>query len=150
LTVGGGLIASTVMKLKWTAILTACMAALFLTGCVGTLDGRKQAGVPFQKDRAEGRYQRPVADLWAAAQDVLKYHGKVSSVDTARQSLQGNVDERDVWISVSAVDSNISKVLVQARSKGGFGDYQMAAYLEKEIAVRLASGNLSPAAQPKR
>lgn len=138
------------MKLNFFAVLAACVAVLFLSGCVNTLDGRKRGGVPFQTDRAEGRYQRPVADLWTAAQDVLKYHGKVTSVDTARQSLQGNVDERDVWIAVSAVDSNISKVLVQARSKAGFADYQMAAYLEKEIAVRLASGNLSPTAQPKR
>ena len=138
------------MKLKWIFVLVACVSTLFLAGCVDTLDGRRRGGMPFQRDRAEGRYQRPAADLWTAAQDVLKYHGKVTSVDIARQSLQGNVDERHIWISVSAVDANISQVLVQARSKGGFADYPMAAYLEKEIAVRLASGNLSPASQPGR
>ena len=138
------------MKLKWIAVFVASVSSLLLQGCVGTLDGRHRGGVPFQRDRAEGRYQRPAADLWTAAQDVLKYHGKVNSVDTARQSLQGNVDERNVWMSVTALDGNLSQVVVQARSKAGLADYQMAAYLEKEIAVRLASGNLSPASQPKR
>jgi hypothetical protein len=138
------------MKLKWTLVLVACVSTLFLSGCVDTVDGRRRAGMPFQKDRAEGRYARPTADLWAAAKDVLKYHGTINSEDIARQSLQGNVNERDIWITVSAVDPSVSQVLVQARSKGGFADYQMAAYLEKEIAVRLASGNLSPASPPKR
>ena len=138
------------MKSKWTPVLLACVFSLFLNGCVDTVDGRHRAGMPFQKDRAEGRYARPTADLWVAAKDVLKYHGTINSEDLARQSLQGNVDERNIWITVSAVDAKVSQVLVQARSKGGFADYQMAAYLEKEIAVRLASGNLSPSSAPKR
>lgn len=138
------------MKLKWTLILLACVSTVFLNGCVDTVDGRHRAGMPFQRDRAEGRYARPTADLWVAAKDVLKYHGTISSEDISRQSLQGNVDERNIWITVAAVDANVSQVIVQARSRGGFADFQMAAYLEKEIAVRLASGNLSPASLPKR
>jgi hypothetical protein len=138
------------MKLKWTLVSLACVTTLFVNGCVDTVDGRHRAGMPFQKDRAEGRYARPTADLWAAAKDVLKYHGTINSEDITRQSLHGNVDERDIWITVGAVDATVSQVIVQARSKGGFADYQMAAYLEKEIAVRLASGNLSPASPPKR
>lgn len=138
------------MKLKWTLFFLACVSALFLNSCVGTVDGRHKAGMPFQKDRAEGRYARPTADLWVAAKDVLKYHGTINSEDISRQSLQGNVDERHIWITVSAVDASVSQVIVQARSKGGFADYGMAVYLEKEIAVRLASGNLSPASPPKR
>ena len=131
------------MKLKWTLVLLACVSTFFLNGCVATVDGRHRAGIPFQNDRAEGRYPRPTAELWAAAKDVLKFHGTLTSEDVARQSLQGNVDERDIWMTVSAIDGNLSQVIVQARSKGGLGDYRMAAYLEKEIAVRLASGNLS-------
>ena len=138
------------MKLKWTLVLLVCVSGLVLEGCVDTVDGRHRAGMPFQRDRAEGRYARPTADLWTAAKDVLKYHGTLNSEDVARQSLQGNVDERNIWITVSAVDASVSQVIVQARSKAGFADYQMAAYLEKEIAVRLASGNLSPTASPKR
>jgi hypothetical protein len=106
--------------------------------------------MPFQSDRIEGRYARPVQDLWTAAEDVLKYHGRINSKDVERQSLQGNVDERHIWITVEAVDDKLSRVIVQARTKGGLGDMQMATYLEKEIAVRLASGNLSPTSTPPR
>ena len=138
------------MKLKWIAVVFACVSVLLLSGCVDTVDGRHKAGMPFQRDRAEGRYPRPPADLWTAAKDVLKFHGTISSEDIARQSLQGNVDERTIWISVSPVDANISQVLVQARTKGGFADFEMATYLEKEIGIRLASGNLSPAANASK
>ena len=138
------LVASTHMKFKWTLPLLACVTAFFLNGCVETVDGRHRAGMPFQNDRAEGRYPRSTSELWAAAKDVLKYHGTLSSEDVARQSLQGNVDEREVWMTVSAVDAKTSMVIVQARSKGGMADYRMATYLEKEIAVRLATGALPP------
>jgi hypothetical protein len=143
------------MKFKWNWNLLLCAVAfatscLFVAGCVDTVDGRHRAGMPFQRDRAEGRYQRPPADIWAAAKDVLKYHGTISSEDVTRQSLQGNVDERNIWISVAPLDATMSQVLVQARTKGGFADYEMATYLEKEIAVRLASGNLTPATSPKK
>src|SRR5262245_20547179 len=138
------------MKWKWIALVAACLGTSILVGCVDTVDGRHRAGMPLQKDRDEGRYPRPVADVWTAAKDVLKYHGRINSEDIERQSLQGNVDERNVWISVEAVDEKLSRAIVQARTKGGFADMQMASYLQREIAVRLASGNLNPASTPPR
>jgi len=39
---------------------------------------------------------------------------------------------------------------VQARGKGGGADLQMAAFIDKQIAVRLTSGNLTPATPVKR
>jgi hypothetical protein len=106
--------------------------------------------MPLQKDSDEARYARPVPDIWTAAKDVLKHHGRLNSEDVERQSLQGSVDERHVWISVDATDNNLTRVVVQARTKGGFADMQMAAYLQREIAVRLASGNLTPTSTPPR
>jgi len=138
------------MKSKWIALIAACLGASVLAGCVDTVDGRHRAGMPFQHDRSEGRYPRPVAELWTAAKDVIKYHGRINSEDIERQSLEGNVDERHVWISVDAIDDKLSRVIVQARTKGGNGDMQMASYLQTEIAVRLASGNLSPTSTPPR
>ncbi|GIX50517.1 MAG: hypothetical protein KatS3mg132_711 [Limisphaera sp.] len=38
--------------------------ALVVCGCVGTLDGRHRAGVPFVKDSVEGRYERPVERVY--------------------------------------------------------------------------------------
>ena len=138
------------MKSNWIALAVVCLGAGVLVGCVDTVDGRHRAGMPLQKDRDEGRYARPVADLWTAAKEVLKHHGRINSEDIERQSLQGNVDERNVWISVDAIDDKLSRVIVQARTKGGFADMQMAAYLQREIAVRLANGNLNPATTPPR
>ena len=103
--------------------------------------------MPLQKDSDEARYARPVPDVWTAAKDAIKQHGRLNSEDVERQSLQGNVDERHIWISVEAVDNSLSRVVVQARTKSGFADMQMAAYLQREIAVRLASGNLTPASK---
>ena len=128
----------------------AFLTAGVLSGCVKTVDGRSRAGVPFQTDRIEGRYARPMSDIWAAAKDVLKYHGKINSEDVERQSMQGNVDERHIWVNIESIDDKMSRVVVQARTKGGFADMQMAAYLEKEIAVRLASGNLNTSGSPPR
>ena len=125
------------------ALFAAFLAAGVLTGCVDTVDGRHRAGMPLQKDRDEAQYPRPMTDVWTAAKDVINYHGRLNSVDTERQSLQGNVDERHIWISVNTVDDKLSRVIVQARTKGGFADMQMASYLQREIAVRLASGSLS-------
>ena len=133
------------MNSKWTLCFLAFFSAALLSGCVDTVDGRQRAGVPFQNDRAEGRYPRPPSELWAAAKDVIKFHGSLTSEDVARQSLQGVVDNCQIWMAVSAVDTHVTQVVVQARTKGGAGDYRLASYLEKEIAVRLATGTLTPA-----
>src|SRR5262245_13617528 len=133
------------MKLKLTLILFSCVSALFLSGCVETVDGRHRAGMPFQSDKAEGRYPRPPSELWAAAKDVMKFHGVMTSEDVARQTLQGRVDQCDIWMSVAAIDSHATQVIVQARGKGGTGDYELATYLEKEIGIRLATGTLTRA-----
>lgn len=120
------------------------LAALVLAGCVETVDGRHRAGMPMQKDRLVGRYERPIAEVFAAAEDVLRFHGTVSSADKVRNTLQGVVEGRNIWIAVEPVDTQVSRVLVQAR-KSGLGDPDLAAYLDKEIAVRLITGKMNPA-----
>lgn len=132
------------MKLNWIFSLGLGAALLGLTGCVETLDGRHRAGNPVGMDRVEGRYERTPADLWTAAKDVLKHQGALTSEDTLRNVLEANVDERRIWVRVEEFDSKISRVLVQARTKGGRADMEMAAFIDKQIAVRLATGNLTP------
>lgn len=138
------------MKLKWILSLALGAMALGLSGCVENLDGRHQAGMPFVKDRVEGRYERSPAELWTAAKDVLKYQGTLLSEDTLKNVLEASVDERKIWIKVEEFDTKTSRVLVQARTKGGGADMEMAAFIDKQIAVRLASGNLTPATPVKR
>lgn len=133
------------MRMKLCLCWLACVGTLVLTGCVSTVDGRHQAGVPFTKDRVEGRYERTPQDLWTASKDVLKYLGTITSEDSLRSTIEANVDTRKVWVLVEPVDAKLSHVIVQARTKGGGGDLELAAHIDKLIAVRLASGNLTPA-----
>ena len=56
--------------MKWILFLSA--GAVLISGCVATVDGRREVGMPFVRDKVEGRYERPVLDVWAAAKDVLK------------------------------------------------------------------------------
>ncbi len=55
----------------------AILLGLVLTGsgCVSTVDERSTAGVPFLKDRVEGRYERTVDQVAGAAKDVIKTNG---------------------------------------------------------------------------
>ena len=122
---------------------------LALTGCVETVDGRHRAGMPFQKDRIEGRYERPATEIYTAAKDVIKRQGAITSEDSVRNSIQGVVDEHNVWVAVEAVDGKTSRVIVQAR-KSGLANADLAAYLEKEIAVRLATGRVDTTSTPPK
>ena len=138
------------MKLKQIFLLALVVAAFGLSGCVETVDGRHRVGVPVLRDRVEGRYDRTPAELWAAAKDVLKHHGTLLSEDTLKNVLEASVDERRVWVKVEEFDTKTTRILVQARGKAGGADMEMAAFIDKQIAVRLASGNLTPATPAKR
>lgn len=139
------------MKLNWIFCLTIAITALGLAGCVETLDNRKRATWnPVAKDRVEGRYDRTPAEIWSAAKDVLKHQGTLVGEDTLKNVLQGSVDQRTVWVKVDEFDAKATRVLVQAHTKGGLPDLEMAAFIDKQIAIRLATGNLTPAAPVRR
>lgn len=108
------------------------------SGCYKTVDGRVKAGVPFKKDKIEGRYERTVPQIFEASKIVLNRFGKIVSEDTISKSLVGKVDTRTVWIRVTEVDPKVSMVTVQVRTKGGDADIELAAQIEKEIALQLA------------
>ena len=138
------------MKLNWILSLALVVAAFGLSGCVQTVDGRHRAGVPLMRDQVDGRYDRTPAELWAAAKDVLKHQGTLLSEDTLKNVLEASVDERRVWVKVEEFDTKTTRIIVQARGKAGGADMEMAAFIDKQIAVRLASGNLTPATPVKR
>ncbi|HEX7862839.1 MAG TPA: hypothetical protein VF773_21080 [Verrucomicrobiae bacterium] len=118
-------------------------AILFLalvTGCVSRVDDRKTVGMPFVKDTIEGRYQRPPAAIFAAAKSVLELNGTLTGENTINNSLEAKVDNRTVVIKVDEVEPGVSRVLIQARKKGGAGDVDLAAELDKQIALKLATG----------
>ncbi|HWX22725.1 MAG TPA: DUF3568 family protein [Candidatus Binatia bacterium] len=129
-----------------TKIFAALLGAVLVgAGCVSTVNEKSTAGVPFLKDRIEGRYDRPLDQVFKAAKDVVMTDGALlhegtsySSQTNAFQTIEGKVNQRKVWIRVEAVNPTITSVTVQARTKGGGADVELAAQLDKEIALRLA------------
>ncbi len=138
------------MKLKWIYPLASALCTLVVSGCYTSTDGEKHAGVPFYDDRVEGRYEKTPSELWTAAKDVLKHQGSLTGEDTLKMVMQGSIDERKIWVKVEEWDSKVTRVIVQARTKGGGADKDMAAFVDKQIAVRLAAGNLTPSAPVHR
>jgi len=131
------------MKIKlWFVIL---LPAILAAGCVRTVDDRKTAAVPFVKDKIEGRYERPMDEVYDASVYVLNQNGtlqnevKLHQDDAIAHALEGRVNQRRIWIRVEAVDENVTSVVVQARTSAGGTDRNLAFELEKQIALRLAS-----------
>jgi hypothetical protein len=85
-------------------------------------------------------------EIWKAAKDVLAFQGKLYSEDVMRSTLEASVNTRTVWVRVDPVDQKSTRVTVQARTKGGGSDIELASEIDKQIAIRLATGNLTPAA----
>jgi hypothetical protein len=76
----------------------------------------------------------------------LKYNGTLYSEDLLKSTLEGTVNNRTVWVKVEELDPQVTRVTVQTRTKGGTSDVELAGEIDKQIAIRLATGNLTPAA----
>jgi hypothetical protein len=127
------------MKMKLFALLLVAGLAGLVAGCVSTVDGRSQAGVPFLKDTVEGRYERSAAVVFAAAKDVLRFNGALTAENTINLSLEGRISQRSVFVRVEELDPTkpITRVLVQTRTQGGGTDIDLAHEIEKQIALKL-------------
>ncbi|MFZ1073134.1 MAG: DUF3568 family protein [Verrucomicrobiia bacterium] len=118
--------------------------AIITVGCVSTVSGTKTAALVYNRDQVQGRYERSVDQVYQAAVQVIQNDGVLvteyiphDTTNTVR-SLQGKVNQHNVWVRVSAVDSQITQVTVQARTSVD-GDVDLAHELEKEIALKLAT-----------
>ena len=131
------------MKTNFFAALVGMVVVT--TGCVSTVtDTHTAAMVPFGRDSVEGNYQRTVDQVYQAAAQVIQHNGVViteyiphDTTNTVR-SLLGKVNQCDVWLRVEAVDPQITQVAVQARTKWGNSNIDLAHELEKQIALQLA------------
>ncbi len=121
--------------------MAACglLVALLFTvpGCYHTLDNRSRAGVPFTKDKISGQYERTADQVHAAARKVLEYNGQIVSDDVVSRVLVAKVDTRTVYVGLTEVEPSVTGVTVQARRKGGAADIDLAAEIEKQIALNL-------------
>jgi hypothetical protein len=128
-----------------TQFLVGCLgAAVLVSGCISSVDGHYRGGVPFVKDKIEGRYKRPADQVFAAAREVVKFKGTLVSETTfpgttnTVRTLEGRVNQRRVLVRVEPVDADVSSVVVQVRTPGGGSDLNLTHEIEKEIALQLA------------
>ena len=130
------------MKINFFAILAG--AALVATGCVKTVNDSHTFASTWSKDSVAGRYQRTVEQVYAASVAVIQSNGVLITEyiphdsTNATRSLEGKVNQRNVWIRVEAVDPRTTQVDVQARGSWGGSDLALVHELEKEIALQLA------------
>lgn len=121
--------------------------AVLVAGCVGTVGGNRTVGVPFIKDRIEARYQRPMDEVYDAAKEVIQskgvlvnekiLHGQTNSINNIVKTIEGSVNQNMVWVRVSQVEPKITDVVVQTRAPGGGSDIDLAAQIDKLIALKL-------------
>lgn len=110
---------------------------VLVAGCQSSPDGRMRGGVPFMKDTIEGRYNRTPAQAFASARQVLELNGTLTGENTISNALEAKVDNRRVIVKVDEVEPGVTRVLVEARKKGGLPDVDLAAEIDKQIALRL-------------
>ena len=123
---------------NFAAALTLLTALLIATpGCYQTMDDRSKFGVPFKKDKIGGQYERSLDQVQAAAVKVLQFNGTVTSNDIVNRVLSGKIDTRTVYVGLTEVEPTLTGVTVQARRKNGTADIELAAEIEKQIALHL-------------
>ncbi len=126
-------------------IFPALVAAVIITaGCVSTVSGTHSPALTWSKDKVQGRYERSLDQVYQASVTVIQNNGVLlteyiphDNTNSVR-SLQGKVNEKNVWIRVESVDPKVTEVTVQARSSWGVSDVDLSHELEKEIALQLA------------
>jgi hypothetical protein len=129
-------------KLYWVCC-GALGLSLTLAGCVRTVNDRTSLGVPLIKDRVEGRYDRSVDEIFTAAKKVVEKMGTLvnegilyNQTNTVK-TVEGRVNQANVWVRVEGIEPKLTLVVVQARTKGGAADVDLAHYIDKEIALNL-------------
>jgi hypothetical protein len=120
-------------------------AVLATSGCVRTVNDSHTSAIWFGNDKFEGRYNRSVEQVYNAAVKVVTGNGVIvteyiphDNTNSVR-SLQGRVNNRNIWIRVASVSlqPEVTSVMVQARTRMGTRDELLAHDLEKEIAIAL-------------
>ena len=129
------------MKTKLCVLLALAVLSIPLAGCVETVDGRSEAGVPFMKDKLESRYERTVPQVVEAAKYVLSLNGKLVANNTVNNSLEGKINQTSVWIKVDQIDAAkpVTQITVQTRTKDRVADLDLANEIDKQVAIYLAS-----------
>ena len=88
-------------------------------------------------------------DVFQAAMEVVKFngtlvhdstiYGQTNYVNNIAKVVEGKINQRTVWVRVGQEDPKVTSVVVQARTSGGMADKDLAAMIDKQIALKLAS-----------
>jgi hypothetical protein len=76
---------------------------------------------------------------------VIKFNGAIARESILNpganqvKTIEAKVNGRNVWVRVEPVDTKVTSVTVQVRTKGGGSDLELTQELQKQIAVRLAT-----------
>jgi hypothetical protein len=134
------------MKMKFFAVLAGM--AIITAGCVSTVSDTHTPAITWSKDNLSQRYERSVDQAYQASVAVINSNGVLlteyiphDNTNTVR-SLQGKVNEKNVWIRVEVIDPSptkpITEVTVQVRSTWGVSDVSLASELLTQVALQLA------------
>jgi hypothetical protein len=135
------------MKLNFFAALAG--AAILAAGCVHTATDNHAFATTWSKDNIVARYNRSADQVYAAAVNVVARNGAVTREYItpttnnlgAIRSFAAKVNQKDVWVSVTPVTVQDAQLEVQARSSWGVSDVDLAAYIDKQIALQLMNGH---------
>ena len=132
-----------VRHMKKTIFAVLAGAALAATGCRSTVADTHTFASTWSQDTITGRYNRTMDQVYHAAVQVVAINGVlvreyITPGTNVVRSLEGKVNQETVWIRVEPVDSKTTQVGVQARAGWGVSDVNLAAELEKQIALKLA------------
>jgi hypothetical protein len=117
---------------------------ILAVGCVKTVNDRHTAAVPWVNDKFEGKYERTVPQVYDASVYVVKTMGTVeresiiSPGTNEVKTIEGKINDRNVWVRVEPVDSKITSVVVQVRTSAGGSDKPLTHEIEKQIAIKLS------------
>ena len=131
------------MKTKFLTAFAGIGMVLLATGCIHTVSDTKTAAMSFGEDRFSNRYERTPDQAYQAAVTVMNHNGVLLTEyiphdnTNSMRSLYGKVNQEKVWISVEPVDSKITQVTVEARTRAGFRDQDLVHEMATEIALQL-------------
>lgn len=130
------------MKMKFFAVLAGI--AFVAAGCTSTVSDTHTPALTWSRDHLSQRYERTIDQAYQASVAVIQSNGVLlteyiphDSTNSVR-SLQGKVNEKNVWIRVEAIDPKTTEVTVQVRSTWGVSDVSLASELLTQVALQLS------------
>ena len=130
------------MKMKFFAVLAGI--AFVTAGCVSTVSNTHSPAITWSKDNLSQRYERTIDQAYQASVAVIQSNGVLiteyiphDNTNSVR-SLQGKVNEKNVWIRVESIDPKTTEVTVQVRSTWGVSDVSLASELLTQVALQLS------------